>query len=111
MHTTRVLVQYASLARVLVLCQVPSAPDEEEDLVTPPLALLAPVSLSSSDIYDRSICLSNVNNSLHNENKVLPFPPSTSSKTLSPPLISGSTYWINEFMAVGHVMYDIQLLG
>ena len=48
MDTTRVL-EYASLARVLVLCQVPSAPDEEEDLVTPPLALLAPVSLSSSD--------------------------------------------------------------
>jgi len=54
-------------------------------------------------------CFHDLNSATHNIHKV------QERKTLSPqrgniPLLSGSTYWVDDYMAVGHAMYDISLL-
>ncbi len=53
----------------------------------------------------RNSCLTDTARSLHSKNQVKPISLHSASYVLP-----GTTYWINDFLAVGHMMYDIQLL-
>ena len=53
----------------------------------------------------RNSCLTDTARSLHSKNQVKP-----NSLRSDAYALPGTTYWINDFLAVGHMMYDIQFL-
>ena len=55
-------------------------------------------------------CLSNTDRPDHSTNRWLPWDKSW-EMTTEPNYMNGTTFWINEYMSVGHVMFDIVLLS
>jgi hypothetical protein len=64
----------------------------------------------SSIEYKQNMCLSNTDMATHAINLWGNAFSSHANWNSEIPHLPGKTYWINEYMAVGHLMYDLQLL-
>lgn len=58
---------------------------------------------------DRWICLTDTNKPKHSVNRVVKIG-NRSAIRFDPDFLTGTTYWLNEYMHVGHVLYDSVLI-
>ena len=58
---------------------------------------------------DRWVCLTDTNKPKHSVNRVVKMPNRTAS-TYDPDFLTGTTYWLNEYMHVGHITFDSVLI-